>query len=59
MIAQIDRKMQTVFVLILFLLDSVVVTRGQHDGVNDNRHQSRRRHKGTQGQKLLIIVIDG
>ena len=57
MLAQIDRKMQMVFVLFLFLLD-VAVTRS-NDRVNDDRYQSRRGQRKTGGQKLLIIVIDG
>ena len=57
MLAQIDRKMQIVFVLFLFLLD-VAVTRS-NDRVNDDRYQSRRGQRKTGGQKLLIIVIDG
>lgn len=57
MLAQIDRKMQMVFVLFLFLLD-VAVTRS-NDRVNDDRYQSRRGQRRTGGQKLLIIVIDG
>ena len=57
MLSQIDRKMQMVFVLFLFLLD-VAVTRS-NDRVNDDRYQSRRGQRRTGGQKLLIIVIDG
>ena len=57
MLVQIDRKMQIVFVLFLFLLD-VAVTRS-NDRVNDDRYQSRRGQRRTGGQKLLIIVIDG
>ena len=57
MLSQINRKMQMVFVLVLFLLD-VAVTR-QNDRVNDDRYQSRRGQRKSTGQKLLIIVIDG
>ena len=58
MIAQIDKKMQMVFMLLLFLLD-VVVTRRQNDGANDDRYQSRRGFPEKTREKLLIIVIDG